>query len=154
VSIVAPVAWPEAAIVSLLPQIKDRHNGNLLLDDEGRIVHIDFGFMLSNSPGNSPMAWCQTLSETVRCLLQVARTVNLCYVCTAEAMHEPVQYMVWLSSPVHTLLLLSGGVSFEAAPFKLTRELLEVMDSNSEGRPSELFDYFKVGVRGLVGRAG
>ena len=32
-----------------------------------------------------------------------------------------------------------------AAPFKLTRELLEVMDSNSEGRPSELFDYFKAG---------
>jgi hypothetical protein len=28
---------------------------------------------------------------------------------------------------------------------KLTRELLEVMDSDSEGTPSELFDYFKVG---------
>lgn len=39
-----------------------------------------------------------------------------------------------------------GGVNFEAAPFKLTRELLEVMDSNSEGRPSELFDYFKARV--------
>ncbi len=36
-----------------------------------------------------------------------------------------------------------GGVNFEAAPFKLTRELLEVMDSNSEGLSSELFDYFK-----------
>jgi hypothetical protein len=28
---------------------------------------------------------------------------------------------------------------------KLTRELLEVMDSDSEGQPSPLFDYFKVG---------
>jgi phosphatidylinositol 4-kinase B len=37
-----------------------------------------------------------------------------------------------------------GGVNFEAAPFKLTRELLEVLDSDAEGRPSELFDYFKV----------
>lgn len=54
-----------------LTQIKDRHNGNLLLDEEGHIIHIDFGFMLSNSP---------------------------------------------------------GGVNFESAPFKLTRELLEVMD--------------------------
>lgn len=43
--------------------------GNILMDDEGRVVHIDFGFFLSNSP---------------------------------------------------------GGVNFEAAPFKLTRELLEV----------------------------
>ena len=38
-----------------------------------------------------------------------------------------------------------GGVNFEAAPFKLTRELLEVLDSTSEGKASELFDYFKVG---------
>lgn len=51
-------------------QVKDRHNGNLLLDEEGHIIHIDFGFMLSNSP---------------------------------------------------------GGVNFESAPFKLTRELLEVI---------------------------
>lgn len=52
-------------------QVKDRHNGNLLLDEEGHIIHIDFGFMLSNSP---------------------------------------------------------GGVNFESAPFKLTRELLEVRE--------------------------
>jgi len=37
-----------------------------------------------------------------------------------------------------------GGVNFESAPFKLTRELLEVLDSNSEGKASEIFDYFKV----------
>lgn len=66
---------------------QDRHNGNILLDDAGCIVHIDFGFMLSNSP---------------------------------------------------------GGVNFETAPFKLTRELLEVLDSNPEGRASATFDYFKV----------
>ena len=29
-------------------------------------------------------------------------------------------------------------------PFKLTRELLEVMDSNPDGKASEIFDYFKV----------
>ncbi|KAL8166301.1 hypothetical protein V2J09_007800 [Rumex salicifolius] len=75
------------SLVCYLLQIKDRHNGNLLLDEEGHIIHIDFGFMLSNSP---------------------------------------------------------GGVNFESAPFKLTRELLEVMDSDAEGVPSEFFDYYKV----------
>ena len=75
------------SLVSYLLQIKDRHNGNLLLDDAGHIIHIDFGFMLSNSP---------------------------------------------------------GGVNFESSPFKLTRELLEVMESNAEGYDSELFSYFKV----------
>eukprot|EP00245_Coleochaete_scutata_P009804 TRINITY_DN3317_c0_g1_i1.p1 TRINITY_DN3317_c0_g1~~TRINITY_DN3317_c0_g1_i1.p1 ORF type:complete len:1328 (+),score=319.25 TRINITY_DN3317_c0_g1_i1:279-3986(+) len=75
------------SIFSYLMQVKDRHNGNVLLDDEGHVIHIDFGFMLGNSP---------------------------------------------------------GGVNFENAPFKLTREFLEVMDSDAEGTPSTSFDYFKL----------
>ncbi|CAM6090465.1 unnamed protein product [Calypogeia fissa] len=75
------------SILCYILQVKDRHNGNILIDEEGHVVHIDFGFMLSNSP---------------------------------------------------------GGVNFESAPFKLTRELLEVMDSDAEGSSSEFFDYYKV----------
>ena len=87
------------SLVCYLLAMKDRHNGNILLDDAGHVVHIDFGFMLSNSP---------------------------------------------------------GGVNFESAPFKLTRELLELMDSDSEGSPSQLFDYFKValGMRPVLSKAG
>ena len=83
--------------LSVMGLVQDRHNGNILMDDVGRIIHIDFGFMLSNSP---------------------------------------------------------GGVNFEAAPFKLTRELLEIMDSNSEGHASEIFDYFKVRCPPVPSRSG
>lgn len=78
------------SIVCYLLSIKDRHNGNILIDITGHIVHIDYGFMLSNSP---------------------------------------------------------GSLNWESAPFKLTDELIAVMDGNG----SNVFHYFKaLCIRGFM----
>lgn len=38
------------SLVCYILQIKDRHNANILLDREGNIMHIDFGFVLGDTP--------------------------------------------------------------------------------------------------------
>jgi len=74
------------SILTYVLQVKDRHNGNILLHDDGHLIHIDFNYMLSTSP---------------------------------------------------------GGINFESSPFKLTKEYLEVMDSDAEGTRSDAFDAYK-----------
>jgi len=71
------------SLVTYLLQIKDRHNGNILLDKDGHVIHIDYGFMLTSSP---------------------------------------------------------GSLNFETAPFKLTREHIELMG----GEHKDMFHYFKL----------
>lgn len=40
------------SLVCYVLDLKDRHNGNILLDRNGHIIHIDFGYMLGITPGN------------------------------------------------------------------------------------------------------
>ncbi|KAI0465411.1 hypothetical protein LJB42_000644 [Komagataella kurtzmanii] len=71
------------SVISYLLQFKDRHNGNIMYDSEGHILHIDFGFCFDIVP---------------------------------------------------------GGVKFEQSPFKLTKEMVNVMGGNTSTQAYRWFE--------------
>ena len=43
------------SLVTYFLQLKDRHNGNILINEEGHLLHVDFGFILGKYPGFYPV---------------------------------------------------------------------------------------------------
>eukprot|EP00929_Paragymnodinium_shiwhaense_P033082 TRINITY_DN18235_c0_g1_i1.p1 TRINITY_DN18235_c0_g1~~TRINITY_DN18235_c0_g1_i1.p1 ORF type:complete len:855 (+),score=200.47 TRINITY_DN18235_c0_g1_i1:52-2565(+) len=112
-------------------QVKDRHNANLMLDSSGHVVHIDFGFMLSNSPGGnmafeqSPFKLTQEFVDVMdgECSDQYEYFRTL----VIRGFLEARKQMERILLPVHMLLEQSRMPCFGPEKAKRTEELLDSM---------------------------
>lgn len=64
------------SLVTYFLNIKDRHNGNIMIDKFGHIIHIDFGYMLEISPGNMNIELSVKLTNEIYELLQLSNNFD------------------------------------------------------------------------------
>jgi Phosphatidylinositol 3- and 4-kinase len=62
-------------VVCYILNLKDRHNGNILLNVKGHIMHIDYGFILGK--GHSSLLCCLTLLPPATKLSRLTSTKPL-----------------------------------------------------------------------------
>jgi hypothetical protein len=88
------------SVICYILSVKDRHDGNVLLDATGALIHIDFGFFLTASPGSTLFEGKLPAPQHIR-------------------KHPSIALPTFHSS---------GG--FERAPFKLTKDIVDALRGN------------------------
>ncbi|XP_076030661.1 phosphatidylinositol 4-kinase beta fwd isoform X2 [Oratosquilla oratoria] len=156
-------------LISYIIQVKDRHNGNILMDNEGHLIHIDFGFMLSSSPRNlgfesSPFKLTPELVEVMggedSDMFSYFKILLLQGMLAAKKHHEKIISLVEVMSSGSKLACFRAGASVVPAlrsrfHMNLTEEqlqaLLDSMVYNAiNSITTRLYDGFQYFTNGIL----
>ncbi|KFM69447.1 Phosphatidylinositol 4-kinase beta, partial [Stegodyphus mimosarum] len=156
-------------LVSYLVQVKDRHNGNILLDGEGHIIHIDFGFILSSSPKNlgfenSPFKLTQEFVDVMggpgNDMFEYFKILMLQGLVAARKHHERIITLVEIMQASCQLPCFKNGASAIRAlrdrfHMALTEEQLQLLvdtmvESSMHSLTTKLYDGFQYLTNGIL----
>ncbi|ORZ34525.1 kinase-like domain-containing protein [Catenaria anguillulae PL171] len=154
------------SVILYLLQIKDRHNGNIMLDSDGHLIHIDFGFILDISPGgvnfeSSPFklttemlqvigqAGSDTFRDFVRCVVQAFLAIRP----YADAIINLVQLMSESGLPCFkgepTLRKLRARFVLEKSEREAARFMMDRIADSYENKRTVLYDQFQKQTNGI-----
>ncbi|KAI9189526.1 phosphatidylinositol-4- kinase [Blastocladiella emersonii ATCC 22665] len=154
------------SVILFLLQIKDRHNGNIMLDEQGHMVHIDFGFILDISPGginfeSAPFklttemlqiigpVGSDTFRDFARCVVQAFLAVRP----YADAIIALVQLMAESGLPCFrgepTLRKLRARFVLEKSERDAARFMMDRIAESYENRRTVLYDQFQKQTNGI-----
>lgn len=156
-------------LVSYLVQVKDRHNGNILLDSEGHIIHIDFGFILSSSPKNlgfenSPFKLTQEFVDVMggpgNDMFEYFKILMLQGLVAARKHHERIITLVEIMQASCQLPCFKNGASAirslrDRFHMGLTEEQLQLLvdtmvESSMHSLTTKLYDGFQYFTNGIL----
>uniref|UniRef100_A0A1I7Y847 1-phosphatidylinositol 4-kinase n=1 Tax=Steinernema glaseri TaxID=37863 RepID=A0A1I7Y847_9BILA len=150
-------------------QVKDRHNGNILLDAEGHLIHIDFGFILSISPRNlgfetSPFKLTSELVEVMGGLksdmFEYFKILMLRGLIAARKHHERLMSIVeiqMLGFPLpcfragsQTLRYLRERFHFNCTEEQLHQLIDSMVEQSRDSLTTRLYDNFQYYTNGIL----
>jgi phosphatidylinositol 4-kinase len=123
------------SLLCYLFQVKDRHNANIMIDDDGHIIHIDFGFIFDVAPGGVKFekSSFKLTAEMVQLLgggrdappfIEFARLFAQCFFAVRERYSE--------IEPIVFLMRNAGLPCFKAFTFKNLQQRFFLDKSDGE----------------------
>ncbi|CAF3354648.1 unnamed protein product [Rotaria socialis] len=147
------------SVALFMLQIKDRHNGNIMIDDEGHIIHIDFGFMFESSPGGN-MRFEPDIKLTAEMILIMGDLTAPAFLWFKElcirgylALRRYRTHFVTLIALMldtelpcfrgHTLEQLNARLKPEASEAEAARYMHEVINRCAHSLRTRIYDYIQ-----------
>ncbi|KAJ1662493.1 phosphatidylinositol-4- kinase [Coemansia sp. RSA 1813] len=155
------------SVLSYLLQFKDRHNGNIMLDDQGHIVHIDFGFILDIAPGgitfeSAPFKLTTEYIQVMGGSADAQPYKLFCELCIkaflasrpyAEKIVQIVSLMLESGLPCFkgetTLAKLRGRFQLDKSEREAAQFMMDRINDSYENKRTVLYDQFQKATNGI-----